>query len=184
MDLEDNVASQSVLAIYYSKGTLGIAGYDEASNKLQVDSVQTSMEDIEETVTVIKLECEPTMLILHPKIMANKELFDLLLCGTNGSPEYYKFTSLKSSSWSVEKANELLSTKVFIWDKANNGNRRCADLCSAVDTDNVPQQMALCALITYMQSNTFNMDDGYISVSSIVNFPISTTMKLDETSMR
>jgi hypothetical protein len=62
-DIINDTTLQSIVALCYSEKTLGVACYKELTNEILTDSINFSLEDIEQTFTNIKASCNPTMFL-------------------------------------------------------------------------------------------------------------------------
>jgi hypothetical protein len=90
MDTDDQDASKVIAAVCYVNKTIGFACYNELSNTIFADSVPVSFEDMEEVLAKIKSASAPTLFLIHPTILANSSLLDLLICGIDGTPNAYR----------------------------------------------------------------------------------------------
>ena len=86
----DGEASKVIVAICYINKTIGIACYDELKNIIYADSVPVCFEDMEDLLSKIKLSASPTLFLIHPMILSNRSLLDLLTCGLDGVPNTYR----------------------------------------------------------------------------------------------
>ena len=90
MDTENQDVSKVIAAVCYVNKTIGFACYDELSNTIFADSVPVSFEDMEDVLAKIKSASGPTLFLIHPTILANSSLLDLLICGIDGTPNAYR----------------------------------------------------------------------------------------------
>jgi hypothetical protein len=90
MDTDDQDASKVIAAVCYANKTIGFACYNELSNTIFADSVPVSFEDMEDVLAKIKSASAPTLFLIHPTILANSSLLDLLICGIDGTPNAYR----------------------------------------------------------------------------------------------
>lgn len=86
----DGEASKVIVAICYTNKTIGIACYDELQNTIYADSIPVCYEDMEDLLSKIKLSAAPTLFLIHPMILSNRSLLDLLTCGLDGVPGTYR----------------------------------------------------------------------------------------------
>lgn len=86
-----------IAAICYINKTIGFACYDELSNTIFADSIPVCFEDMEDVLAKIKMAADPTLFLIHPTILSNKSLLDLLVCGIDGIPDTYRHTTMKVS---------------------------------------------------------------------------------------
>lgn len=95
MDIIEDVelgceSSKVIAAVCYINKTIGFACYDELSNSIFADSIPVSFEDIDDVLAQIKIAVGPTLFLIHPLILSNRSLLDLLVCGTDGMPNAYR----------------------------------------------------------------------------------------------
>lgn len=90
MDTDDQDVSKVIAAVCYVNKTIGFACYNELSNTIFADSVPVSFEDMEDVLAKIKSASSPTLFLIHPTILANSSLLDLLICGIDGTPNAYR----------------------------------------------------------------------------------------------
>jgi hypothetical protein len=83
-------SSKVIAAVCYINKTIGFACYDELSNSIFADSIPVSFEDIDDVLAQIKIAAGPTLFLIHPMILSNRPLLDLLVCGTDGMPNAYR----------------------------------------------------------------------------------------------
>lgn len=198
--------AQAIMALCQIGKVLGVACYDELSNTILVDAVNanpgctffnkrlafftllrfTTSDDMEEIIFTLKETLHPSLLLLHPKIISNKSLFDLILSGPGNLPDYYKFKAMKSSMWNSNTAIELIHKSLVIKDIEGKENDTTSfqKICSLIDLDNVPIKQSLGALLSYMQATVFNLDSGKISISFLKTIPSDHFMKIDPTSFK
>lgn len=144
------------------------------------------IDDMEETLSEIKDSLHPTLFLLHPQIISNKPLFDIILSGPDGM-NYYRFQALKSSCWNANNTLEMihknLIVKNFVVDreKQSTGNEH-QKVFSAIDLDSVVVKQSLGALLSFMQMNVFQLDNGKIIVSALKMIPMGQYMKIDTSS--
>ena len=74
---DDN--TQVLVALCVSNKQLGVACYEELQNSLYVDSMNMCVDSIEEIMNNMKATLKPTMFLLHPQIIVNKSLLELIL---------------------------------------------------------------------------------------------------------
>ena len=68
------------------------------TSQTHADSVAVVPEELEDTLTRVKMAINPTMFILSPSILGNKALIEILLIGIDGTPDFYPYTVSKSSN--------------------------------------------------------------------------------------
>ena len=70
---------------------------------------------IEELISQIKETYEPTLWLVDSVVMSNESLFQFILSSPHdGSPNYYRYKSLKSSRWKAEDGLTWMVTKLRI----------------------------------------------------------------------
>ena len=90
----DNDCSKVIAAVCYVNKTIGIACYDELSNTIFADSIPACFEDMEDVLAKIKLATSPTLFLIHPTILSNVSLLDLLVCGIDNVPNTYRLDNV------------------------------------------------------------------------------------------
>lgn len=111
----DILQAKSFVALCYSNKTIGIACYNELLNVIYTDSVPVSHTDISNILINLKIKLSPTLFIIHPSLISNKDMLDLILCSIDGTQnDYYKYTSLKTSCWSSETSLDYVCTKLNV----------------------------------------------------------------------
>jgi hypothetical protein len=83
-------SSKVIAAVCYVNKVVGFACYNELSNSIFADSIPVSFEDIDDVLAQIKIAAGPTLFLIHPMILSNRSLLDLLVCGTDGMPNTYR----------------------------------------------------------------------------------------------
>ena len=140
---------------------------------------------MEETLNNLKETLHPTLFLLHPKIVCNKSLFELILSGSDGMPDCYRFKALKSSSWNANAALEIIHKNLVI---RHGSEVSCTTayqrMRSEIDLDALPIQQSLGALLSFMQNTIFNLDGGKVVVSSIKTISLEKYMNIDASSMK
>src|SRR5690349_11494408 len=94
--------SNNITAIIYGNDIVGVASYDNIRNTIYADSVAISKNDIEDVFHSIKILCNPSFIIAHPKIVENSSMLHLLLKSNEGVADHYPFKVEKRSSWNAE----------------------------------------------------------------------------------
>ena len=93
----DAEISKVIAAVCYLNKKIGFACYDELSNTIFADSIPVCVEDMEDVLAKIKIAATPTLLLIHPTILSNRSLLDLLVCGVDGTPDAYRYVKLFES---------------------------------------------------------------------------------------
>ena len=167
------------ISLFLADNKLGVCCFDEATAVLYCDSISINKETMRDTLETIKLTCNPSMFLLPPRIISNQNLLDLIILD-EGRNCNYLYQSLKTSSWNDAKGIALLSTKVKIRGEVQRKNRNTAiSMSSLVDVDDRSMACALSALLEYVQATLFNMDDGFIYVSSIKPLLLVPYLRMD-----
>ena len=111
----DILQEKAFVALCYSNKTLGIACYNDALYVIYTDSIPVSSTDINNILINLKIKLSPTLFIVHPTLISNKAMLDLILCSADGMhTDYYKYTSLKSSCWSSENSLDFICSKLHV----------------------------------------------------------------------
>ena len=177
---------QSLTALCFTNKQLGVACYEEISNTILCDTINVAVEDLEETLTNIKISLNPTLFVLHPKIISNKSLLELILSGVDGTPEEYRFKVLKSSVWNDKNCVQTIHNCLVI--KGTHGQDRnessYQQIACALDIESEQSRQALGALITYMQDTVFKLDSGKVVISSVKSFAQESFMRIDQASFQ
>jgi DNA mismatch repair ATPase MutS len=178
-----------IMAFSYSHGVLGLACYDETRNCIMANSYELSTLDAEIVLTTIKLTLSPSLVLLHPNILANATLLSIILTGTNGEENYYSYKALKSTSWQVTNAIRIIYESLSIRRKTRGSS--CIEginlfnwLSRTIDMEKLQIQQAMVALLIHLQSTTFLLDNGKIMVTDIAPFPENRYLQMDGSSFR
>jgi DNA mismatch repair protein MSH5 len=193
MELEEDIYDhKNILAIHWSDKRMGFSCYSELTNSIRVDSAEISNKDLESIVTSIKSACTPSIIILHPKIINNKELLDIIISNTDDitNTGTYRYQTIKSSCWNFESAIEVITNKLVVKDsksKSNNdyfsSNENYILMSSLIDMTDKCAIQSLGALISFMQMSLFNMDEGWIKIASISDFRLESYLRIDSGSL-
>jgi hypothetical protein len=240
----DNTSEKSFVALCYSNKTLGISCYNELLNTIYTNFVTVSSLDINDILINLKIKLSPTLFIIHPTLISNQDLLDLILCSSDGAHKnYYKYKSLKSSCWNPETSMELICSKLYVKklhqsfqmnrnittnvyqqqqqqpqqlhsqplfhnrdlhiptvsvtmtsasiassSRDNNINNNPSLnihhnyflISSVIDIDNNQLKSSLGALLTFMSTNLFQLDNGKIHVADLQLLKLSDYLKLDD----
>ncbi len=145
---------------------------------------------MENILITIKRISKPSLILVHPTIVNNKEVLDIITDNLDrDSSKSYKYICLKSSCWHYETSVQTLTSKVIIQSSGNHSklvvtaqdNYRV--ISSQIDLNNRPALMATGALLFYMQQHVFHMDRGHIKVSNITDFPLESYVAIDSCSL-
>lgn len=148
------------------------------------------IDDMEDTLSVVKETLRPTLFLLHPQIISNKPLFDIILSGPGGI-NYYRFQALKSSCWNASNTLEMIHKNLIVKNfsinrekqhEGTHSNDEHQKVYSAIDIDSLVVKQSLGALLSFMQMNVFQLDNGKIIVSALKMIPMGQYMKIDTSS--
>ncbi len=185
---ETEEGTQFLIALCCTNRTLGISCYDELTNTLYADCISISPDNMADTLSNIKTSFKPTIFLIHPRFVANKSLMDTLLCGPDGSPDFYRYKVLKSSNWNEKSTLQLIFKQLVVKENSNGravpGSHAYQRLAAKVELDNEQVRQSLGALLSYMQSTIFHLDEGRVIVSSIKPFPLESYMRIDDNSLK
>ena len=175
-----NTTSKSIVTISYSNKLLGVACFLEISNTIFADEIYASVDDIGGVLLNIKLNLAPTMFIVHPQIIGNKSLLDLILTGPDGSNDYYSYQSLKTACWNVDTAMDIITNKLRIRNHdRNNSLNNYIYLLSLISINGTVLRQVLGALLLYMEINQLQLRDGMITVAEIKSLPQQNYLHID-----
>lgn len=173
-----------IVALCLTNHKLGVACYDEISNSILADTFHFPEGDYEDILIQLKVNADPTLFVLHPTIITNKELLALILQGTDGSPECYRYKTLKTSMWN-EKTNMALIHNCLSIRKAGrelNSSQVYMALAACTDANSTVLIQSLGALISFMQDTVFHLDSGKVVIADIKEFPSSKLLRIDSNS--
>lgn len=182
----DSFADETTVlfAICQSGNRLGFACFNESMNSIFADSVGVAPEDLEDTLCKLKIACSPTLFLVHPTVVSNQPLLEIILSSIDGVPHHYCYKSLKSSCWNSDNAWDLLCNKLIV----KSAPLRCRGnnlwLSSVIDCDCTLLRQAMGALMMHMQMTTFHLDEGMVTIGSIASLPLKSYMRIDEGSLR
>lgn len=186
----DGNTSKILCAIYFSHGVVGTSIYDELSNVIYTDASQVALEDIDSYLIDLKIFCSPTLFIIHPSLLSNKSLLDVIAIGLDGEENFYRYTVLKSSLWNKRGAIELICRHLVIKEhrigeeRGTSSNFMMQKIATVVDLDVDQLCQTLGSLLHYMQENLFHLDDGNVTISSLKQLPTQSYMRVDTGSMK
>ena len=180
---EQDDSTQVLVALCVSNKQLGVACYEELQNSLYVDSMNMCVDSIEEIMNNMKATLKPTMFLLHPQIIVNKSLLELILSDADGTPDRYRFKVLKTAAW-VDKSCQYLIHNCIQVRGSNSGNTSYPFLASVLDLEIESSRQALGALIGYMQQTVFKLDDGKVIVSTVKTLHLESYLKMDKQSFK
>lgn len=187
----DEENDSSIMAIFCSAKEFSIACYQEISNSIVTDSISYSIDDLDDVISRVKLACSPTLFLLHPRIISNKTLLDLILTGPDGTLDFYRYKALKSTNWNVDVTREIVTFKLFVRSlhpsrrfSQVNSSENFMKIASVVDVECETLMQTLGALIGYMLQNMLRVDDGAVIVATIGPLPSHNYLRVDESSFK
>ena len=183
VDQREDDITQVLVALCVSNKQLGVACYEELQNSLYVDSMNMCVDSIEEIMNNMKATLKPTMFLLHPQIIVNKSLLELILSDADGTPDRYRFKVLKTAAW-IDKSCQYLIHNCIQVRGSNSGSTSYPILASVLDLELESSRQALGALIGYMQQTVFKLDDGKVIVSSVKTLHLESYLKMDKQSFK
>lgn len=183
VDEREDDNTQVLVALCVSNKQLGVACYEELQNSLYVDSMNMCVDSIEEIMNNMKATLKPTMFLLHPQIIVNKSLLELILSDADGTPDRYRFKVLKTAAW-IDKSCQYLIHNCIQIRGSNSGSTSYPFLASVLDLEIESSRQALGALIGYMQQTVFKLDDGKVIVSSVKTLHLESYLKMDKQSFK
>ncbi len=196
-DVENETPDETLISVCYLNSTIGFAVFKENTNSIFADSICTSISSVEESFFQLKSFFTPTLFVLHPKIVTNKSLLESILCGTDGTPNYYHFVSLKSSCWNVDLSTELIQNKLIVkscvecdgemYTRISSSAKKTSNLMwisSVLNMESPQLCQALGALLVHLQQHWFNMDEGIVRITSIQGYNLNSYMRLDDGSFK
>jgi DNA mismatch repair protein MSH5 len=189
-EIVEETCSNNIIAINYSNNQLGVAGYEELQNTIYGEVFEVSLDDCETTLLSIKNFFNPGLFLVHPSILANTSLLKFILQGTDGTPDFYSYKTLRTSAW-----NEMMTTNILYNDlkiRTSQGGRVVQEsafetirrLQIDLDLEKIRLKQVLGALLTYLQDTVCKLDKGKIVVSAIKEFPVVAYMRMDTNSFR
>lgn len=183
---EDSVVAK-ILAVSILDKKLGLACYDELTNTFRTDGFDTTSDDIEAMLVSAKLICQPTLILVHPGVVVNTPLLEMITCGCDGTPNQYPYQAMKSPHWTFDTALELMCTKFFVRDKDHHTfnveslsyQENFLRLSSHFDMNNRAMVQAIGALLFFMRTFIFYLDDGVVSVNKVEGFALGSYLRTD-----
>lgn len=185
---EQELPSNSILCLSFVSTILGIAWFKEDTNEIFVDAITTSSETFVDIMFTLKSHTSPTLLLLHPKIVVNSQIFDVMISGLDSYTKL-SYEVIKNSHWHFDSCLNIICSKLQVRDldtslPSKSFDARYRLLSSRIDFDNRHIVTTLGALISYLREKIFTLDEEIISVSSIETLQQEKYMKLDEETFR
>lgn len=145
----------------------------------------------------VKVLCDPTYFIVHPKIAENASMLGILLSSKEEVPDHYPFKVEKRSSWNSENCLHLLASKLSIKSERRGGeknqghsistpsNLNLLRHASAIDLKDTLVLQTLNALLLYLQEHVFHLDDPsqQIVVNAVKTISFDKYLQLDAISL-
>lgn len=187
---DDGEVFQNFVSICTVGNKLAVAHYDEAMNEIHAMCMPAREETLPETLHRVKLKCAPTIFILHPRVLSNKPLLDLILQDVDGEPDGYRYISLKASDWNDDNALHLLCTKIKLRSKGFspplNYQETYTRLAAMIDLQEPTLLKSLGGLINYMRNTLYHLDDesGTISINDLTSMSLAPHLVVDSQSVR
>jgi DNA mismatch repair ATPase MutS len=184
-----DVDAQNIIALCFSSNQLGVAAYNELQNTIFGDVFEVSVEDFDSTLTSIKMTFEPTLFLLHPNIITNTTMMNLILQGSDDQPSYYKYKALRSAAWNEKVTSPLIYNDLKIrarYEELTKVTTVSESILETIrrlevdlDLEKVRLKQALGALLSYLQETIFQLDQGKILIAAIMQFPIIPYLRMD-----
>ncbi|RYH30202.1 hypothetical protein EON65_05855 [archaeon] len=185
--IDDDLMSATgmIIALHFTSQQIGIACYDEVNNMLFVDIIHAGNEDYEETLAQLKMQMSPTLFVLHPNIITNRGLLEIIQQGLDGTPEVYEHRILKTSAWNEKTCKTLIQNTLGIKRHGRELTKSEVyySLSSCVDLENPHVVQSLGALLYYLQDHVFNLGDGKILVNGCKELPNTRLLRIDSNSL-
>lgn len=184
---ESDFVSQDIVSVIVQGRDVGISYYSEERNAIYTDGVRVPLDDMTDFFASLKLSCHPTLLILHPKVIANESLLRLIIAGVDGTSDFYKYKIIKSSGWSSDLSMEILCNHVA-FNSLRGASVGVQDtfmrISSMIDTDNSSSLASLSALLLHLQAEIFNLEGGQIFINSLSQLSLSNYMRLSTDTLK
>jgi hypothetical protein len=110
----DDERTIKILSIYITDKKLGVAYYDELTNSLKGDGYDIATVDMEGILSSLKFSCDPTIILIQPRVVTNQPLLDVVTSAWDGTPEVYPFHTMKNSFWNYENSIRLMCSKLIV----------------------------------------------------------------------
>eukprot|EP01031_Cornospumella_fuschlensis_P027365 gene27365-33054_t len=153
------------------------------SNQMDDDLIRN--EDYEETFAQLKMQLNPTIFVLHPNIITNRGLLEIIQQGLDGAPNVFEYRVLKSSAWNEKSCKALIHNALGMkkHGKELTKSEVYYTLSSCVDLENPYVVQALGGLLHYLQDHVFNLDEGRIVVNGCKELPNARLLRIDSNSL-
>lgn len=143
-------------------------------------------------IDAMKRRLNPTLYLLHPKILSNLPLVQVILTSAHGAEVPY--LSMKSSSWNVANSFNLLSTKVSLRHEVSaslesrnpttSGSSNYLRFAALIDLEDKTIMTALSPLLLHLQATVFNMSEGKLIFASMRRLDTGKLLRMDSTVRR
>lgn len=170
-----------VMAVYISHHSIGVACHDERLNIIYVDSQYFVLDESEDILQHIKFSMMPTFLLLHPTMITNDALLQLLRKGYDESSDDIPYQVLKSSTWNESTCWNLIQTNL----KIAQGPNAYQQLATCTDIENKTIIPAIGALISYLQTTSdHNIPNGIVRINKLLQIPLNEYLRIDLNSLQ
>lgn len=142
-------------------------------------------------IDAMKRRLNPTLYLLHPKILSNLPLVQVILTSAHGAEVPY--LSMKSSSWNVANSFNLLSTKVSLRHEVSaslesrnpttSGSSNYLRFAALIDLEDKTIMTALSPLLLHLQATVFNMSEGKLIFASMRRLDTGKLLRMDSTTI-
>lgn len=187
---DDGEVFQSFVSVCTAGNKLAVAHYEEAMNEVHAMCIPAREETLPETLYRVKVKCAPTMFILHPRVLSNTPLLDLILQDVDGEPNGYRYLSLKASDWNEDNALHVLCTKIKLRSKESslplNYQETYTRLAAIIDLQEPTLLKSLGGLISYMRGTLYHLDDesGTITINDLTSLSLAPHLVVDSQTVR
>ena len=134
-----------------------------------MDNIQAvSYYNLPDIIGRIKAVYSPTLFLLHPKMVNNIQLIDLMTSNESGGDKT-DYLIPKSTLWNSSLAIELLTSKFILQGgtSRNTPKQMYKKIESLIDIQNNEILNSLSALCSHLEKFIFTLDRGEITISSL-----------------
>jgi hypothetical protein len=182
----------SIVALCLHGESLGFAVYEELYNSIIVDNVPSvSYSNLRDIIGHIKVIYNPKLFLLHPKLLNNTQLIELLQFNESQPDIKTDYQVPKSTLWNAELAIDLLTSKFILKDIRGsseikrNPKQVYKKIESLIDIQNNEILNSLSALLTHLQKFVFSLDRDEITLTSLKQSKyFDKFMKMDDSSFK
>lgn len=152
LSLEESITTRNdnevILAVWIEKDKVGAASYDSSSAVLEMTQIPTWNDDMDLTLTHLKLHVNPTLLLLSPKTTSG-QLECLRVSALNETKEI-PYRVLKTSMFSYNKGLDLLR-RVQVGCNTSETSRYALE--TSINTNDVEMIRACAGLLHHLSTN-------------------------------